>query len=114
MIDRQFPPELLLLPVVLIVARQAIGRQPIFRIEFVVEDFILLLTLIGGLAPSRFKPLNWLVISCLMSVTMTLITWTSKTGKFSVVVFALLAIYNAVIALIELSKLRSDRLSVRS
>ena len=42
MTHERFPSELLLLPVGLIVVRRTIGGQPIFRLEFVVEDFILL------------------------------------------------------------------------
>jgi len=99
-----------------IVVRQALGGQPVFRSEFVVEDFILLLTLASGLAPSRFKPLIWRVITCSMEITMALIVWTIGVSKFSwprtivyTLVFALLATHSAVLALKEVSKLRKER-----
>ena len=113
MTNKRVPyPELVLLPpIVLIVARQALWGQPVFRSEFVIEDFILLLTLAGFVAPSRFRHLIGLGINCLMGTTMTLIAWTTGARKFPLVLFALLAIYSAVQALIELSKLRKHGLN---
>jgi hypothetical protein len=99
-------PELMHLPlIVLVIVRQAVGGRPIFRGEFVIEDFILLMALVCFVVPLRFKRLIGLVIGCLVGTTMTLI-WTPGTGKFLLVVFALLTIYSAVLALIELSNLR--------
>ena len=111
MTHERFPSELLLLPVGLIVVRRTIGGQPIFRLEFVVEDFILLLTLICSVVPLRFKPVIWGVINCLISTTMTLLGWTTGKQKFPAMVLALLTICLAVLTLMELSKLRSDGLN---
>jgi hypothetical protein len=87
-----------------IVVRQALGGPPIFRSEFLIEDLILLLILVGGIAPSRFKPLILYVISCSIGITMAL--FPLPRVSVGMVVFALLAILSAVRALIELSKLR--------
>jgi hypothetical protein len=110
MAKKQYP-EIVYLPlIVLVVVRRAVGGPPIFRSEFVIEDFILLLALACFVVPLRFKRLIGLAISCLVSTTMTLI-WTPASGKFPLVVFALLAIYSAVLALIELSNLRQRGLN---
>jgi hypothetical protein len=104
--------ELILLPpILLILARQALAGQPVFRSEFAIEDFILLLTLACFFAPSRFKRFVGLVINCSMSTTMTLIVWTTGAHRFPLVLFAMVAIYSAVLALIELSKLRKHGLN---
>jgi hypothetical protein len=56
MTNRRLPyPVLFLSVIAFIVVRWALGG-PIFRGEFVIEDFILLLTLAFGLIPDRFKP----------------------------------------------------------
>jgi len=104
-------PELVHLPlIVLVIVRRAVGEQPIFRSEFVIEDFILLLALACFVVPLRFKRLIGLVISCLAGTTVTLI-WLPGSGKMPIIVFALLAIYSAVLALIELSNLRQRGLN---
>ena len=103
--------ELAQLPlIVMVVVRRAVGGRPIFRSEFVIEDFILLLALACFVVPFRFKRLIGLVISCLVSTTMTLI-WTPGSSKFPLALFALLAMYSAVLALIELSNLRQRGLN---
>ena len=81
--NKQFAnPELAFLPLIaMIVARWALGGQPIFPSEFVIEDFILLLYLACFVVPLRFKRLIGLVISCLISTAMTL-TWTPGSRKF--------------------------------
>jgi hypothetical protein len=108
-------PGFLLALIAFIVVRQALGGQPVFRSEFVVEDFILLLTLAFGLAPSRFKPLIWRLITCSMNITMALIAWKIGVRKFtwpqtivSTFVFALLATHSAVLTMKEVSKLRKE------
>jgi hypothetical protein len=108
--NKQYP-EIAYLPlIVVVVVRRAVGGRPIFSSEFVIEDFILLLALACFIVPFRFKRLIGLVISCLVSTTMTLI-WTPGSRKFPLVMFALLAIYSAVLALIELSTLRQRGLN---
>jgi hypothetical protein len=106
-------PAILLSLMVLIVVRRAFGGQSVFRGEFLIEDFIGLLAVVFGVVPSRFKPLIWRVIGCLIGITMALLAWT--TGRHTLflpwtvvctVLFAFLAIYSAGRALIELSKLR--------
>lgn len=104
---------LLLEVIALVFLRQVLGGQPVFRSEFVIEHLILLLALASALAPSRFQPLLWSLIACLLSTTMALIAWTIGARRFPLphaivytVVFALGAILNAFRALIELSKLR--------
>jgi hypothetical protein len=110
MTNRWHPyPVLLLSVIALIVVRQALGGQPAFRSEFVIEDFILLLTLAFSLAPSKFKHLAWLVIPCSISTTMALIAWAKGARKLPLLFFALLAIHSGVLALIELSKLRKGK-----
>jgi len=114
MTDRRLPYSWSLFPLIaFIVMRQALGGQPVFHGEFVAEDFILLLTLAFGLAPSRFKPLIWRLITCSMGITMALIVWTIGETKFplpqtivSTAVFAALATHSAGLAVRELSKLR--------
>jgi hypothetical protein len=94
------------------VVRQLLGGQPAFPGEFVIEDFILLLTLAMGLAPSRFKPLFSLVIVGSMGVTMALTAWAiARTVALPraiiySVAFVVLAIYIVVRALSDLSELR--------
>jgi len=104
--------------VAFIVMRQALGGQPVFRSEFVAEDFILLLAVAFGLAPPRFRRLIWRVITCSISVVMALVAWTIGVHKFplpraivSTAVFALLASYSAVLGVNEFSKLRKERLN---
>jgi hypothetical protein len=102
--------ELMLLPpIVLIVARWTLAGPPIFRSEFVIEDFILLLTLACLVAPSRFKHLIGLAINCLIGTAMTLMVWSTGARKLPLVLFALLSVCSAVLALIEMSKLRKHR-----
>jgi hypothetical protein len=104
--SRRHPfPELSLLVIALIVVRRGLAGQPMFRIEFLVEDFILLLALVVCIAPSRFKPPIWLTMNSALAMTLAAIAW-SRGPWFARVLFALLAIYNAVRALIELLKLR--------
>jgi hypothetical protein len=103
--------ELALLTIVLIVARRAIGGPPIFRSEFVIEDFVLLLSLVSFVAHLRFKRLIGLMISCLLSTTMALVAWTNGSRGFSLLLFTSLAIYSLVLALIELSNLRRHGLN---
>ena len=104
--ERLLEPGLLLLTIALIVLRQTLLVPPIFRSEFVIEDFILLLALVCSVAPTRFKPLIWSVVSCLMSTTMTFIGWRLP-NKLPLAVFAPLAIYSAARAVAGLAKLRS-------
>ena len=95
----------LLLPlIVAIVVRQGLGGPPVFRNEFLIEDLILLLILVGGIAPVRFKPLILCLVSCSVGITMAL--FASTPVHFGTVFFALAAILSAVRAGIELSKLR--------
>ena len=100
----------MLFPIVLVVARQALAGQPVFRSEFVIEDFILLLALAGFVVPQRFRRLVGLVINCLMTTTITLIVWTTGSHQSSWF-FAALAILSAAQALIELSTLRKHGLN---
>lgn len=95
-----------------VVARRVLG-PPIFRGEFVVEDFILLLALAMGIVPSRFQPVLLSVIACSMSVTMTLMGWSIAARKphssqaiVSTVMFGLFATHSAACAVKELIKLR--------
>jgi len=105
--SRRHPfPELSLLLIALIVVRRGLGGQPIFRIEFLVEDFIVLLVLAVCFAPSRFKPLLELVVGFSVSATFAVAAWAIGSRTFPLVVLTLFAIYNAVRALIELSRLR--------
>lgn len=111
MADRtDFVTRHLVLTAVLIVARQAIG-PPIFRGEFVIEDFILLLTLAYGVVPLRFKSLIWRLTTSLVSTTMTLIAWTTGARELLLAVFASLAIYSLFRAIVELPQVRSRRIT---
>ena len=56
--------------------------QPVFRGEFVTEDFILLLAPAGFVVPPGFRRLMGLVINCLMTTTIALIVWTTGAHKF--------------------------------
>lgn len=113
-------PLLLLSASALALVRQAAVGRPAFPGEFLVEDFILVLTLAFGFAPPRLTRLVWAVVMCLISGTMALIAWTTVPHRFSVfrAVFytaslTLLAIYSAVQGAAEISKLRNGRCSRR-
>ena len=95
-----------------VLARRALGRQPAFRGEFVMEDLILLLTVAMGLAPSRFKPLFSLVIIGAMGVTIALLTWAASRALplaeaiLCYVSFAVLAVCIGLRAVRDLSEFR--------
>jgi len=117
MTNRQLPyPALLLSAVAVIFVRQALGGQPAFRSEFLIEDVLLFLTLASAFAPARFKPPAWLLISCSLSITVAVVAWAIGVRKHALLpaiacaaVFALFAAHNAIRALIALSKLRKCR-----
>jgi hypothetical protein len=100
-----------------IVVRQAIIGQPIFRVEFVLEDLVLLLILARGFVPRSFKPIVGHVISCSIGTIMAIVAWIVGVGKFTMTktigmvgVLALLTIYSAVMAVKEYRKLRGSDL----
>jgi uncharacterized membrane protein YccC len=108
MANKQLLYSALVLPLIAgIVVRQTVGGPSVFRGEFVIEDFILLLALTGGFAPSRFKRLILCLISCVIGTTMVL--FPLPRVNVSTIIFALFTILAAVRALIELSKLRGTR-----
>jgi ABC-type branched-subunit amino acid transport system permease subunit len=98
---------LLVSSIALVVVRH-LGAQPAFPGEFVVEDSILLLALASVFAPYRLKPLIRFVIACSICLTMALIGGTKGALKFPSMMFASLAVYTAVLALLEFSKLRKS------
>ena len=103
-------PVLLLAAVVWLVVRRVPG-QPAFRGEFIIEDCILLLTVVLGLVPARFKPLITLVIGCSTILTLALLTLAGGPSPSAIIccaVFLALAICAGVRRLSESSRARRD------
>ena len=72
-----------------------------------------MLALAFCIAPSRFQPLIWSVVACLMGITMVLMGWTIAARKplspqaiVSTVMFGLFATHSAARAVKELIRLR--------
>src|SRR5262249_13885159 len=110
----------LLFLILLILARQGLGQSPVFRAEFVLEDSIMLLCLAFTVVPSKFRPLIWLVIVCLMGTTLALISWMSRVHEpqslraiVFTAIFGLLVIQHSVLAVSEALKLRKSRFTDR-